>query len=175
MIPLADEQAEQRIRRARQDRDKRRNHDEDYYKWLSYHVFITNVAEDTMSAAQIAEVYKVRWQIELLFKAWKSSGNLQTVLHEGCTNVCRVKTIIYLMLMFFCLVMQHVYVKYFNSIVQRSGRLLSIIKLLAYVRNNLVRIMGASPAKLMQLLVKNCSYELRNDRINMIQFIYALC
>ena len=174
LIPLGAQQAEARIRKAKRYGDRRLNHGQDYYRWLSYNVFITNVDKDTLSAGEIAEVYGVRWLIELLFKGWKSGGHLQEVLHHGCTNVYRVKTIIYLLLVFYCLIIQQVYVRQLRSIEKRTGRLLSIIKLLAYVCNNLTRIMEVSPTKLKQLLVKYCCYEQRKDRVNIIEFIYAI-
>jgi len=174
LIPLGAQQAEARIRKAKRYGDRRLNHGQDYYRWLSYNVFITNVDKDTLSAGEVAEVYGVRWLIELLFKGWKSGGHLQEVLHHGCTNVYRVKTIIYLLLVFYCLIIQQVYVRQLRSIEKRTGRLLSIIKLLAYVCNNLTRIMEVSPTKLKQLLVKYCCYEQRKDRGNIIEFIYAI-
>lgn len=174
MIPLPAKQAEERIRKAKKDRDKRLNHSDEYYQWLRYNVFITNVEEETLCAKEIAEVYKIRWQIEILFKSWKSGGNLQTVLHEGCTNIHRVKTIIYLLLMFFCLVMQKVYAKHYSSIQKVYHRFLSLIKLLSYACNNLVKIIVASSNKLKQQLIKNCCYEQRNDRVNMAQLINAI-
>ena len=174
LIPLPAQQVEARIRKAKKDRCKNCNHGEDYYRWLSYNVFITNVDKDTLSAGEVAEIYGVRWQIELLFKAWKSGGHLQAVLHQGCTNVYRVKTIIYLLLMFFCLIIQQVYVKHFGSIEKRGGRFLSIIKLLTFVCNNLIKVISASAAKLKEILSRYCCYELRLDRVNMIEFIYAI-
>jgi Transposase DDE domain len=174
LIPLGAQQVEARIRKAKKYQDRRLNHGEDYYRWLSYNIFITNVDKDTLSASEVAEVYGVRWLIELLFKGWKSGGHLQDVLHPGCTNVYRVKTIIYLLLVFYCLIIQQVYVRQVCSIEKRTGRLLSIIKLLAFVCNNLTRIMEASPTKLKQLLVKYCCYEQRKDRVNIIEFIYAI-
>src|SRR5881227_13374 len=80
LIPLPAEQVEARIRKAKKDRCKNCNHGQDYYRWLGYSVFITNVDKDTLSAGEVAEVYGVRWLIELLFKGWKSGGHLQEVL-----------------------------------------------------------------------------------------------
>jgi len=174
LIPLGAQQAEARIRKAKRYLDNRLNHAQDYYRWLSYNVFITHVNKTTLSALEVAEVYGVRWLIELLFKGWKSGGHLQEVLHHGCTNVYRVKTIIYLLLVFYCLIIRQLYVRQLRSIEKRTGRLLSIIKLLAYVCNNLTRIMEVSPTKLKQLLVKYCCYEQRKDRVNIIEFIYAI-
>ncbi|HKG69162.1 MAG TPA: IS4 family transposase [Segetibacter sp.] len=171
MIPLPAKQAEERIRKAKKDRDKRLNHSNEYYQWLKYNVFITNVEEDTLCAKEIAEVYKIRWQIEILFKSWKSGGHLQTVLHEGCTNIHRVKTTIYLLLMFFCLIMEKVYLKYHITIEKELGRYLSLIKIMAYVCNNLMKVLNASTRKLKEQLIKHCCYEQRHDRVNMAQLI----
>ena len=48
--------------------------------WLrhkqEYAVLVTNVPRRVLTARQIAEVYRLRWQIELVFKEWKSYANL---------------------------------------------------------------------------------------------------
>jgi Transposase DDE domain len=174
LIPLPAPQVEARIRKAKKDWDKRCNHGADYYRWLGYNVFITNVDKDMLSASEVAEVYGIRWFIELLFKAWKSGGHLQAMLHQGCTNVYRVKTTIYLLLVFYCLVIQQVYVRHFRSIEKRTGSFLSLIKLLAFVCNNLIKVISASDANLKEILCRYCCYEQRLDRRNIIEFIYTI-
>ena len=39
-------------------------------------VLVTNLARDTFTVEQISDAYRLRWQIELLFKEWKSHANL---------------------------------------------------------------------------------------------------
>src|SRR5207302_5704287 len=39
---------------------------------LQFSLFITNVPEDMLSAEIIGTVYRLRWEIELIFKQWKS-------------------------------------------------------------------------------------------------------
>ena len=39
-------------------------------------MLVTNVSRRTLSARQVAEVYRLRWQVELMFKEWKSHANL---------------------------------------------------------------------------------------------------
>lgn len=39
-------------------------------------VLVTNVPRRVLSARQVAETYRLRWQIELVFKEWKSFANL---------------------------------------------------------------------------------------------------
>lgn len=41
-----------------------------------YTMLVTNVSRSILSARQAAEVYRLRWQIELMFKEWKSHCNL---------------------------------------------------------------------------------------------------
>ncbi len=41
-----------------------------------YTVLVTNVPRRILTACQVAEVYRLRWQIELVFKEWKSYANL---------------------------------------------------------------------------------------------------
>lgn len=51
----------------------RKNSAPEKYKYLSQlNVFITNVPKRILPADQIYRLYKVRWQIELVFKTWKS-------------------------------------------------------------------------------------------------------
>lgn len=50
---------------------KNQNHER--YKFLSQmNLFITNVPKKILTANQVYNLYKVRWQIELVFKTWKS-------------------------------------------------------------------------------------------------------
>lgn len=44
-----------------------------------YTVLVTNVPRRVLTARQIAEVYRLRWQIELVFKEWKSYANLHAL------------------------------------------------------------------------------------------------
>lgn len=41
----------------------------------AYHLYITNVPPQTLSAEDITRTYALRWQVELLFKAMKQHGN----------------------------------------------------------------------------------------------------
>jgi hypothetical protein len=71
-VPLPQEQADERRRRARADRDKRLNHSKEYYALLSWTLLITNLPEESLSAEQMQGLYAARWRIENIFKAWKS-------------------------------------------------------------------------------------------------------
>ena len=41
-----------------------------------YHLYVTNLARDNYHAPDIAQLYRARWEIELLFKELKSRFGL---------------------------------------------------------------------------------------------------
>lgn len=41
-----------------------------------YHVYVTNVPADRLAASEVALAYRARWEIELLFRTWKSDFRL---------------------------------------------------------------------------------------------------
>lgn len=44
----------------------------DYLAWQEFSFLITNVPEEIWPAKVIGTIYRIRWQIELIFKGWKS-------------------------------------------------------------------------------------------------------
>jgi hypothetical protein len=46
---------------------------------LGWVIFITNVSETILSVEQILLIYRLRWQIELIFKVWKSRAKLKEI------------------------------------------------------------------------------------------------
>lgn len=71
MIPAPPLQAAEKIRKAKNNRDARLNHSKEYYQWLKFNAYITTVDKDVWTAQQVYKAYKVRWQIEIIFKSWK--------------------------------------------------------------------------------------------------------
>lgn len=167
MMPLPKGQAAERIRRAKGDRDKRLNHSKAYYKWLGYSVYITSVDKSVWTAKDVVKAYQVRWQIEIIFKSWKTCFHLQEMIQDGGQNEHRVKVSIYLMLLFICLFMKKIYVRYQNELDRMMGRQISLLKLAAFVINHLIEIFSLSTQGLKQLIAQQCCYENRDDRVNL--------
>ena len=64
---------EQRIRK-REKLNKNRGystHEETKVRY-KFNLFITNIEEDILPAKNVLPLYKLRWQVELMFKSWKS-------------------------------------------------------------------------------------------------------
>jgi hypothetical protein len=52
---------------------------DEYKARCRFSIFITNVKQETLTAADIIQLYSLRWQIELIFKTWKSLLNIHKV------------------------------------------------------------------------------------------------
>lgn len=46
---------------------------------LDWAIFVTNVPPDLLSVEQVTLIYRLRWQIELIFKVWKSCAKLKEI------------------------------------------------------------------------------------------------
>ncbi len=57
-------------------------------KLLDWSIFITNVPKSKINAEQILVVYRVRWQIELLFKLYKSNISLDKLRGKPYRVLC---------------------------------------------------------------------------------------
>lgn len=167
MIPVPAVQAAEKIRKAKQDRDARLNHSKEYYQWIGFNVYITTVDKDVWTAPQVYQAYKVRWQIEIIFKSWKTGFSLQHILHEGCTNEHRVRVTIFLMLLFMCLFMQKIYVRYKNVIETTTNKRISLLKVSIYIGTNIREIIAIPDKLLKDIIMLHCCYDKRSDRINM--------
>jgi hypothetical protein len=79
-IPLPQEVADRRRQKAQENaRRKGRTLSQQYLTLLDWIIFVTNVPQPMLSIEQVALLYRVRWQIELLFKLWKSYAGLKHI------------------------------------------------------------------------------------------------
>jgi hypothetical protein len=82
------EVVERRLRRLQKDA-KRRNRpiSERQRELCHWGVFVTNVPRSWLTSRQVWQVYRLRWQIELLFKRFKSEGGLKNNPSENPERV----------------------------------------------------------------------------------------
>lgn len=84
---LPEEQANRRRQKLRADtlRKKGREPSAERLAWCDWTILVTNVPIELLTPTEAAILYRARWQVELLFKRWKSL-NLVAVL-SGSTEV----------------------------------------------------------------------------------------
>jgi hypothetical protein len=73
---LPQEQADRRRRKLRQETmsKKGREPSAERLAWCDWTILVTNVPDDLMTPKEATVLYRARWQVELLFKRWKSQG-----------------------------------------------------------------------------------------------------
>ncbi len=71
---------EMAARRRQEAYEKARKHgrqpSQECLAWCDWTVFVTNVATEMLSWKEVVVLYRARWQIELMFKLWKSRSQL---------------------------------------------------------------------------------------------------
>ena len=60
-------------------RRKNKPYSQNYLTLLDWSILITNVPQERLSFEHVMALYPIRWQIELLFKLWKSHAKLASV------------------------------------------------------------------------------------------------
>ncbi len=75
--PVPEALANERRRKARNNRDRRLNPSAEHLFLLGWNIFVTNVPPSVWPAKALQPVYRVRWRIEIIFKAWKSHLGLR--------------------------------------------------------------------------------------------------
>jgi hypothetical protein len=73
---LPQEEADRRRRKLRQELKSRKGREPSAERlaWCDWSILVTNVPAELLSAQEAVVLYRGRWQIELLFKRWKSQG-----------------------------------------------------------------------------------------------------
>lgn len=86
-LPLPEGVVNERRRKARANRDKRLRHSADYLHLLGWAIFITNAPAQRLPISIVPKLYRLRWRIEIVFKAWKSHWGLTGIETIGPRQV----------------------------------------------------------------------------------------
>jgi hypothetical protein len=168
IIPLPPNQASEKRRKARKDRDKRLNHNKDYYELLGYSIFITNIPQSCCQTEEIKKLYGLRWQIEIIFKSWKSCFSIEKLIPLKCNNPNRIYCMIYLWLLYIFL-FQVVWIIYCKKH-QNNEVNLSLLKMAKFFSVHFGLIFTCKNEQFFDhLLLSKCRYDKRIDRLNMSQ------
>ena len=79
-VRVPEEVAARRRQRIREKaRDHGREPSQEYLELQGWTIFVTNCGEELLTWKEVVVLYRARWQIELLFKLWKSHNRLATL------------------------------------------------------------------------------------------------
>lgn len=169
-IPLPEEAANKRRREAKKNKDRRLNPDEDHLFLMGYNIFITNVKRDTWTIKEVAEVYELRWRIEIIFKSWKSNFHIH---HIPQSNIYHLKAYIYAMLIYIMLIHTYLFIPFYQEFFKKQHKHLSLLKLTASL--SLINQLQAyaqyfeilnDPNNIIQQIVYHCAYEKRKQYLS---------
>jgi Transposase DDE domain len=139
---------EKRIRN-RNKSNKQRNYNitDEYKARAHFNLFVTNVDKQDMSAETICRFYRIRWQIELAFKVWK------TLMKINCIQKMRYDRFVTTLYMNMLWVFVHwrIIFPYRNYLYSEVQKLLSIFKSMDTLKEhtlNTRRRLWATKAKL---------------------------
>jgi hypothetical protein len=84
---LPEEQANRRRQKLRKEALSRRNQEPSAERlaWCDWTILVTSVPDDLLTAREAIVLYRARWQVELLFKRWKSQDLVAAL--SGSTDV----------------------------------------------------------------------------------------
>ena len=89
-LPAPPAVANERRRKARAHLQNRCHLSKAYLALQNWTLFVTNVPATTLSATHVLDLYQQRWQIEIIFKGWKSHFHLEAVAHSTTAALLEV-------------------------------------------------------------------------------------
>lgn len=104
----------------------------EYSDRARFNLFINNIPPDIIDGETLAKIYKIRWQIELVFKIWKSIFGLDNVTpmkYERLMCTLNVRLLVVLLNWETFMVQR-------GLLFRRTGKLLSIIKCFNTLKDN---------------------------------------
>jgi len=155
------------------NRNKKVNKKTSYLQ--QWNILITNISKADIEGQKIYELYTLRWHIELIFKTWKSYLRLDSIF-KSCQgpNPIKLELLVYLSLLFITLVVNPKFKAFQSEVYKTKQRLLSPMKFIkAIINDNNLLFDKLTPLN-MNLLIRNCCYDQRKDRINIYEKIIYL-
>ena len=173
-LPVPEAVANERRRQARQNRDRRSPPSARRLFLLGWTLLITNVPRSVWPAKVLAAIYRLRWRIEMIFKAWKSHLGLRQFYCRSA-KVLRLSVMTKLL---FC-VLAYRCCQSLELLCGRAGRHISLQRLArimaacaCWIEAFLLRV---SPERLWKhSLAAHVFYEPRSDRKNFCELFAQL-
>lgn len=97
-MPVPEPLAAERRRKARAHLGNRCQLSKEYLAMQGWTIYLTNVPATLLTPQQICSLYAQRWHIEIIFKAWKSHFQLETI--SSSMSAQQLQAIIYSKLLF---------------------------------------------------------------------------
>jgi hypothetical protein len=173
-LPVSDAVANERRRRLRQNRDRRSTPKKEHILLLGWNIFVSNVPETVWPAETFLVVYRLRWRIETLFKAFKYHLRLTELSDHGLGMIQLTLMTRLIYCAFVYRTCQHLETIGFNK--HRHASILRVANIFSgFALSFEAAVTGMTLQQLFyQLLEQHAFYEQRPDRKN-FQEVLASC
>ena len=136
---MPDQIYEQRVRKVKAHNHKKGHQTStEYTERARFNLFVTNASEQILSARAIPLFYKVRWQVELIFKIWKSTFGIHI------TRKMKIERFLCLLYSKLLLIMINweIIMVFRNNVYANTNRYLSIDKCFKTLKDNAEKLFG---------------------------------
>lgn len=142
---------------------------------MSWTIFLTNITCEQADFEKILATYRLRWRIEIIFKAWKSHMKFAQI---HTVSYCQLMTILNARLIMITVCTHLIYRPYHQIIFNTTGKHLSMLKLFKLLSANPSQITKAIQAlqkgriqleHILKLFIRYSTYDTRK-RTNYEQF-----
>jgi len=173
-LPVPEAVANERRRKAKQNRDQRCHPNAQRLFLLGWSLLITNVPRSVWPAKVVAAIYRLRWRIEMIFKAWKSHLGLR----QFCCRSDKVLRLSVMTKLLFCVLVYRCChsLELLCGLIDRHVSLQRLARIMA-ASACLVEatLLGTTPQRLWEhSLANNIFYEQRKDRKNFCEIFAQL-
>ncbi|WP_297430621.1 IS4 family transposase [Clostridium sp.] len=114
---------------------------------LGYNMLITNTTEEMISTESICDVYRIRWQIELIFKSWKGINGIDKL---GNINSDCLDCVIYGRLTMLVLT-SNMFAMLYISMYKKLNKRISMLKFYKEIKNKNIKILDTIGLKSSQI------------------------
>jgi len=173
-LPVPEAVANERRRRAKASRDQRCHPSARRLFLLGWNLLITNVPRSLWPPKVVAAIYRLRWRIEMIFKAWKSHLGLRQ-FHCRSATVLRLSVmtkLLFCVLVYRCCQSLELLCGQIDRRVslQRLARVMSACACMVEAT-----LLGITPQRLLEhSLACEIFYEQRKDRKNFCEIFAEL-
>ena len=154
-----------------------RNPSAEVLKLMGWTIFITTIPRSEADFIKISKIYRLRWQIEIIFKTWKSNLHFDKI-HRVSYN--QLQVLLTARMTMIVLYMQKLFGPLSDRIYRQCNRELSMFKFLNYIMKNqhqvflliksICRGNIEENSRINSKLIRYCAYD-RRKRLNMPQLI----
>lgn len=126
------------------NKKKGRQTSDNYKAKACFNQYITNIEDTVLNAEAIVNIYKIRWQVELIFKAWKSIfgiDNVNPMKYERLICTLNIRLLL-------ILINWDIFMFKRQQLYKKTGKLLSI--------NKCFKTLQESSKELKDILTNNC-------------------